>query len=582
MAVTLRIEIPSRVRAGEAFQMVVVASTPEERACTSLVFELRGTAAVAGQEVEICAQRASEQPEKLAAGDTRFEISFTVPTDAPPTFRHAQGAASYVVSAHADLPWSRDVEAHAEVRVELPEATDVGAEKVRKRGRPRGSKDAKDPPTAVVELARDVAIGGVLLGTLELRNGRSGCDAIHAWIHGIDQSEDRVEESAHEPVVAPEALAYGAPFPKVEGPFGPGTFTLAIAVPARSAKTAGGHEPSFTSKVASLRHEVVLRVEGGSWDGVRVTVPLRLHAPTSATREAAWRARDERHRRARVTAWEAAKAAVDLTETEATENDAASVFELVRGPARTRISAAQRSGEGPRLRASLRWPSLGVGLRIASAADAAFEGLVIDRDLADRCRVGARCEAQAREVVSEVLTRTLTGFDHVDVHDRGGVVESAGSLQSKEHVTTFLKRCVALQRSIRVRRKKIPRLATIAAYEAAFGAFAARRRAALAPGDLSVDAAERGGIGWSLRFRFAAETPVGLDVLSDNDTGLELVADAADQARARLGQAVEKAGRNLRMSLPLATDPSSVESLLDAFVDLTRTLVRGGQRGPYR
>lgn len=582
MAVTLHIEVPSRVHVGEAFRMVVVASTPEPRACTSLVFTLRGTATIAREDVEICAQRASEQPEKLAAGDTRFEISFTIPPDAPPTFRHAYGAASYVVSAVADLPWSRDVEAHAEVRVELPEATDVGAEKVKERGRRRGATDDKSPPTAIVELARDVSIGGILQGTLQLRHGSGACRAIHAWIQGLDQEGDRVEESEHEPVVAPESLAYGAPFPKVAGPFGRGTFPLALAVPARSARDGGGHGPSFTAKVASLRHQVVVRMEGGSWDGIRVTLPLRIHAPTSATHEVAARAREERHRRARVTAWAAAKATVDLTDTEVTENEGASVFELVRGAARTQIAAERRSAEGPRLRASLRWPSLGVGLRVASTAEAEFEGFEIDRDLADRCAIGARTETQARALVSDVLARTLAAFDRVDLHDRGGGVESPGSLHARQDVTTFLKRCVALQRSIRVRRRKIPLLASIAAYEAAFAAFAARRRAALAPGDLAVDVVERGGIGWSLRFRFAAEMPVGLDVVSDNDTGLDLVADAADQARARLGHGVERVGRNLRMSLPLAADPAGVESLIDAFVDLTRTLVRGGQRGPYR
>lgn len=571
MALSLELEIPPSVAPGEGVNVIVVATTTEARACAKIVVRLVGDASFNEEASTICEQAGVHEVGTLAAGTTRFETTLRIPEDAPPTF-DKRARVAYLVSAEADLPWSRDVRVETELRVRHRPPDEITKGMIKGRARASGKRLAEPVPTMLVRVHKEVEAGQALRGTIELHAAAERVEKITTVVRGSLQDGSIVEETR------PVAMV-----PGTRGSFTDGLkYELSIPITAVAPVTRRWHAPSFTAKAVSLTHEVKVIAIRKQLPDLVVTLPIRIHGRSRASRENYVIAGALRGQAARLATWQAVLAAIDTAKDAPSTNEEATRFELARGTALTRITGEVTREHGPRLRAELRWDSLGVGLRIKDAAAATFDGMQLRGELGDRCRVSVRTALQAGALLSEPLQRTLASFAAVDLHDRGGVVESAGSLQSKADLGDFVRRCLALQRSIRIRRKEIPLHASAFPLRAAYAAFAGRRRAALAPGDLSVDKSEPGAIGWSLRLRFAEDLLVGTDVFTDIAEGLELQTSAHEIAAKRLGQSVERSGRNLRMSLPLAADPASVESLLDAFVEATRTLTRGGSRGPYR
>lgn len=572
MALTLEIEIPAAVSPGETVKAVVVATTPDARTCPNITVRLVGEASYGEESRTICEKEGVHEIGTLPAGVTRLETSFRLPDDALPTF--GKGArVSYVVSAEADLPWSRDVRAEVELTVCQPPPADLTPGMTSARASSSTKRLGKRAPSMVVRLEEQVVGGLTLRGSLELAATQGKVSEIHAVVVGLLPDGAVAEETRHAPIEGPLA----------RGPFADGvTYELAIPIEARGARAQDWHAPSFTGRTVSLTHEVRVVAEQPPLPPLSATLPLRVHAQSAASREQEAAERDARRRAARLAAWDHVLAELDTESHVASADEAGGRFELVRGTARIRITGELTKERGPILRAELGWDALGVGLRVQDAGLATFGGISMRGELTDRCRVTMRTGEQVKALLSEPLKRILVAFSRVDLHDRGGVVESVGGLQSKADLTGFARRCLALQKSIRIRRKLVPLHPAVLPLETAYARFARRRQAAIAPGDLSIDKREPGSIGWSLRLRFGADALSGSEVYTELDEGLELQSGAHELAAKRLGHPVARVGRNLCMSLPLATDPATIETLIDSFVDTTRTLTVGGSRGPYR
>lgn len=574
MTVHLRILGPASLAPGQSGRVVVVAETAAKRACNAVRVRFVGEAVVDGERCTLCEQSAVHDVSELAAGETRFELEIRVPESAPPTFGKYPARVSYAVSAEADLPWAFDpaVRREIDVRARVPESIPEDTVTVTARHTTAGK--TRRSATMTVTLATNATAGESVRGTLRLTRTNGGVRNITAIVRGALGGGAVVE-------VTSTPLSR-----KGDEPFEDGQpYAITIPIPAAGPDGSAWHAPSFDTTELSLSHRVVIVADYLS-NGLRAEIPLRVHPERPAVADGG-ATREERMRSARLASWNGALREVDAGKYTASADPDGRWFELAFGAALTRITGAVTGELGAHLRAHLRWDSLGVGLRVEDAASATFDGVPIRGELGDRCRVAVRTAAQAAALLSDPLRRTLAGFQRVRLDDRGGIVEGGGSLQRRSDVSAFVRLCLALHKSIRVRRKVLPRHPAIVAFEPAFAAFAKRRQATLAPGDLAIDKREPGAIGWSLRPRFAAGAVVGTEVftdLDDSSTGgaLELQPSAHEVAGKRLGQPVSRVGRNLCMSLPVAPDPAAIEALLDSFVDVARALTLGGSRGPYR
>ncbi len=96
---------------------------------------------------------------QLAMGTTRFDCSFDLPEDAPPSFHGVKAIVHYLVGVHVDIPWWPDARSEFEVNVGWPPRPDVEAE-------PRTYASAHGHfmgARAVVKLAREVGTTGATL-----------------------------------------------------------------------------------------------------------------------------------------------------------------------------------------------------------------------------------------------------------------------------------------------------------------------------------------------------------------------------------------------------------------------------------
>lgn len=581
MPVTVRVEHPPSVQPGETFRATAIVTSDEARACPRVSLALRGTMTVGSKDIEIVDTRGNHAPGSLSRGEQRFEVEFAVPADAPPTYAGNHVVIAFEITAEVELPWAVDPSVMSTLEVVLPEASPPPAKERRYRAEsPSGRIDGEPKPRLEVRVAPDVVVGRILRGTFRLDGTGSTVRAFRAVVRGTTtgpslEAEQESEESDLLTTTSTLPFELG-----VEHPF-------ELRVPERT-KRGVGHVPSFSTPSLSLKHDVRFVAVREFYDDLAMHVPLLVRPFTTAMQEA----RETRRRAAEVdrqhAAFEAARATLEAARdsTDAAKHtvsidEAGTRLDVVRGSATTHITSTVDETRGPILRAVFRWDALGVGFRLDERSSATFEGMPGRTAVGDRFRVSVRSDTQADVLLTPELETTLAMFQTVALHDRGGTVTLPGSVQSRQGFLQFVSRALSLHRFIRMKRKRVPLHSELTAYRDAYAAFATRRRATLAPGDLSVDA-DTSPVGWSLRFRFSKGALVGSEIVMTLGENVDLPPSAPAEVSERIGRTAERVGRTLRVPLPLCADPTSVESLVDALVDVTRALARGGVRGPYR
>jgi hypothetical protein len=537
---------------------------------------------------------------EIGAEVYRYQASFEVPADLPPSYLGTLFERRAWVEIHVSIPWWPDVRERYDVAI-------LAAPIARPRAEPfTGSSLRGEGAFVEVSLrAQSFAPGEAIEGALAFGNLGGGAQDIELSLLGVEQLVAGETTSSIR-----ATTAFLEANPESEGreiPFG-------LVIPAATT-------PSFSLEAGTLSWLFEVRLTHGGLPSVTYRVPVTVAAfEGGAVRSRAVRSR-------------AATAPIGVDRWRAVWASAAADAGLTLDPRKLRLTGelsgcdvGVRVGKSDATRSSLvarlRYRSLGLGLSIENGG-LLHAGFYFPADETDRrFKITGRDPAQVRAGLASSLHVALLSFDEVILDDEHADVRSNVPGYDQPWLGEFLGHLTTLARSIEETSRSIPPPAGMGAFLPAWRRFAADLDADLTPGNMEISGGEFEGAIVEIRTELAGKAPIATTLALVIDPPLEAALDL-DLARAEAVQqlpaparerlrAIEALSRrlleaaavnatsspppvpapapvpalleaqiSLRLPVVLA-DPASLRDLLSALLSLTAAL-RGDRRvGPYR
>lgn len=519
------------------------------------------------------------------SGKRTSRVSFELPEGLPPTFRCATTRIEYTLDVHVSIPWWPDRRTIYEVPIGVPPRftapTPLQTSTLRTGQRTLGIE---------LSLADRAIVPG------------EACDGAVS-VHGLlGRTVRRIEVSlvgkdeARFPSARPEVEVLRSTATAFEGTPAEGApLPFRVVFPAELT-------PSFETPLMALRHYFEVRVVVAWSDDLVVLVPVTVVPAGSPAGVGATLARGRRvppvGAERRLLVWsQLGRGGLDFdAETER--------LHWLSGGVRGTVSVEQRANEGLWTVATLRWPSLGIGLR---ASNRAWHHLLQRRPVpvADPA-VKTRLTVLGRETAQTAAFFDRLGdapalFAEAAFDDEGCVVASPGGGFAREEVERFVEEARRLAVAVDEARAAIVPPATMAPHIGDWRAFAERVGGVVHLGEPRIEDAHVSGepveitTVWDDDELVATELAVQrrAHLAEDEDDAPAVDTDAAARlpahARAVLDPALERGATleadttRLRLRLPgPLPDPARVEPLLEALAAWAKALRLDAARGPYR
>ena len=479
----IKLRLPQEIRPGGPFSGEVILEASRPVPLESLTVSLRGKEwAEIGQDHPRLSRTLMlvEQggvlsgPTELAAGATRYRVSFQLPGDAPPSYRGVAAGTEYTIDVHAAIPWWPDAKENFEVIVLPPPRLDDRPGRAQLFSSAPGGPDGEEAYVegslgASVMAAGDCLSGAVALGNVRSNRYKNVTVALIAWQSLlIDHHRDEREVARYQlvlPVDHPGELA-------------PIRFDLRVPqdeLPATS-----------RSHLWEVRwfFEVKAEVRWGSDVILRVPVTLLPRPPGSdAGAERTFAPPSVGSERVQALWRETAKELGLTYQGEAIRGRTGGLTTT-----EFSIHREHRGKAGVHLVALLRYPSLGLDLEIARQQRllGGARGVPLgDRVFDKKYRVRLREPAQAEAFAASVLP-ALKGFATVTADDTGARLEQKDSGQSPRRLRAFVERVSWLARALVAVRVHLPPPEAFQATAPAWRALAERLKGQLHAGGMAI------------------------------------------------------------------------------------------------
>lgn len=452
---------PAVVGPGQRLVAETVLQSKSETPIDFVEMRLRGILrSAAGQgnyrqlyETQLCRAQWQSKPETLTEGEHRFQVSFDIPNDAPPSYQGADAAIIYELDVHVSIPWWPDRRKTFVVPVKMPPITPgphpLSAVYATSTEGPRG-----DAPFMEVALdATDLALGDVLTGRISVANlGGSA-------VRGIDLAFVETETVSLPFAATRErgrfALRVFDGHPKDGDPI-----PFRVRVPERAM-------PSFVAGPIRVTTHLEVRAVLAWVSDIVVRAPLAIAPSPRTDRDVGRVAPVGRERMLAVWQAEASRHGFVVD----AEGDG---MHGMRGPIRVRITSEHRDGDYW-LVAELTGPSVGLDLDVTEKSwrDALSIGVVKTgiESVDKRFTVHAREHAQAKPFV-DIFVPPLIAFEEAKAGDGVTHLASRGSVHSTERVDSFVREVLEVVDALEGARALVGPPALLAADVPAWRSFA--------------------------------------------------------------------------------------------------------------
>jgi len=406
----------------------------------------------------------------------------TIPDDAPPSYVGERAVIEYRVTATLELRW-RDVNASTVLLVGTSPPRSLGS---------RGDAVERTDPTSgsdqpVLELSlasSDVLLGFPFRGAFAVTNGRPrDVRAVELALVTTEHVRGQSPREAHRVARIVQ-----------EDPLDGLTTSFAVVFPETS-------PPTFETSWVDVYHQLELRALVARGENVALTIPARVfrssEAPPAAPAELTEilvSSVESRFRRALDVVGDSGGTVLSADLTRGT-----AVIDLF-GHEQT-IRTRDIPNNPPELVASLRWPALGIDLRVRPRDTRRGR-------FAARFDTGAR-EARQLDFLLDAETRDLLrAFATVNANDDGAIVSDPRLTMAAPELEGFVRQIVALQRRMSNAGERMPPPRALQDTLPAYRAFAARSGARFRPGDLSLRVEVRGVV-VEISHDFTGSEPTG-------------------------------------------------------------------------
>jgi hypothetical protein len=250
------------------------------------------------------------------------------------------------------------------------------------------------------------------------------------------------------------------------------------------------------------------------------------------------------------------------------------------------VSIEQREKEGYWQTAELRWPPLGIDLRLAERRwlDALGADPIKVAGI-ERWTVGGREAAQVMAFFVWPLRTDLEAFEEAALDDDGGALATRGSAFSVEELSAFVSCVMATARVIEEARRCVPAPAAMAPHVERWREFAERTGGRFEIGRFFIRGAVLHGERYDLGTEWEKASPLATVVRIDcpHASAPPSEAQAGIAAARQVGWNVvtEDAGVCARGPAPLA-DPGSLDALYKTLAAIARARRGAPHQGPYR
>ncbi len=506
----------------------------------------------------------------LEPGRWEREAIFDLPADAPPTFRSRLSAIAYELKVHVQIPWWPDRTVKYDVPV-VPEAARPDPARPQTFTSQVGDYRGEDP---VVELSIEddqLFPGGNLRGAVA--------------VTGLGSRRVRRVELVAATLESPRVYSAAGPtdvdrrrWVVREGRPDEGqAIAFNVGVPKDLALP-------FSSPFIQVDHWLEARVVVAFGRDVLLRAPIRVRRLASATPRSDAPIAPPVGRDRQRAVWAAAIERASAAGLDAPQ------FDPVRERATFRVSGIdvaiaeeQRESLGPCLVASLDWPSIGLGLRVAERRWTDFGGSPegVHAALAKRFSVRTRDARQVRGLLDEGLFKALAQFKEAALDDDGAVVLRKGGVNQLAGLERVLAAVRALAETLAVRFGSIPAPQPLEGSMDAWRRFASERGARVRPGDGSVQDWSIRGIPVVLEYQWNDAEPVALRLTTLVPEGEDVTAWTTRFA-ADLSLEAFAEGRNAGVTMPLEHGPDRVAVVAERMTATVAKLLGHGAEGPYR
>lgn len=539
---------------------------------------------------------------ELGAEVYRYQASFEVPPDLPPTYFGTAFEHRAWVEIHVSIPWWPDVLERYDVAI-LP------APIARTAPTPFTGSSARENG-AFVEVSlrtQSFAPGDTIAGALAFGNlGSSTVKEIEPSLVAVERlgiTDDGLVVLRNPSFLDASSAVEGRAIP------------FRLAVPASTtpsfAVTAGTLSWFFEARLSlGGAPDVIYRVPVtiAAFEGpalVASAEPARIGAEPARTSDERARIGADRWRAVWASASRASGLALDSSKLRLTGEISGCDVSVRVGKNETKQSS---------LVARLRFRGLGLGLSIANGgllhAGTYFPADEIER----RFRISGRDPAQIRDGLSLSLRGALLAFDEVTIGDDQADVSSNVLGYDKQWLGAFLDQITALAQGIEETSRSIPPPAPMAMFLPAWQRFASDLDADLTAGNMEISGGVFEGAIVEIRTELEGKTPTATTIALVIDPPIEVAVDLGSaEAIQRLPEPAREILRSIEglcrplleasgplprpakmprpelreaqisLRLPVViADPSSLRDVMTALLSLAAAL-RGDRRaGPYR
>ena len=539
---------------------------------------------------------------ELGAEVYRYQASFEVPPDLPPTYFGTAFEHRAWVEIHVSIPWWPDVLERYDVAI-LP------APIARTAPTPFTGSSARENG-AFVEVSlrtQSFAPGDTIAGALAFGNlGSSTVKEIEPSLVAVERlgiTDDGLVVLRNPSFLDASSAVEGRAIP------------FRLAVPASTtpsfAVTAGTLSWFFEARLSlGGAPDVIYRVPVtiAAFEGpalVASAEPARIGAEPARTSDELARIGADRWRAVWASASRASGLALDSSKLRLTGEISGCDVSVRVGKNETKQSS---------LVARLRFRGLGLGLSIANGgllhAGTYFPADEIER----RFRISGRDPAQIRDGLSLSLRGALLAFDEVTIGDDQADVSSNVLGYDKQWLGAFLDQITALAQGIEETSRSIPPPAPMAMFLPAWQRFASDLDADLTAGNMEISGGVFEGAIVEIRTELEGKTPTATTIALVIDPPIEVAVDLGSaEAIQRLPEPAREILRSIEglcrplleasgplprpakmprpelreaqisLRLPVViADPSSLRDVMTALLSLAAAL-RGDRRaGPYR
>ncbi len=575
---------PSPARPGDTLQVSAVLKSSSETPVSAVTLSLRCEERVvipegrggASFKTDHLSLVARHDATVLTPGEHRYDATFALPAAAPPSYESDRSRIAYLLEARVEIPWWADRVGRYAIEVSPGPVAGVGA----RPGLFATSREGPQGKGLYAECSLDSTLlepGGVVRGSLSFSNVRASSvervtaalvlsESQHASGYHHDWVQGRYEFVLHEgEAFEGEAIPFGLSLPR----------SLPI---------------TLRSSLVDVRWSLEIGVEGGWSASTLLAIPVMM-LPVGSLPPVEQRPQPPSVGRARRRQlWGPAAARAGL----AYDPDA-DVIRGEEGAVRLSIAVEQRVRDGLFTTATLRWPSLGMGLSVSpSRWNDRFTEREIDvgdRAFDDRYRVRGRFAAQVRALLDAGVRACLPPLGELRIDDAGATVSVSGALSEPAAVEGFARGAAQLARELARSIESLPCPPPTAAFSEAWRSFAARSQARWSPGDCSVIGARYGVDRFDLQCVFDDDgglTETAAVLRLDPPLGAEPSPSLVAEARAlitahRADVEVVATAATVRCVLGAApADGAAIDALFDVMARAGRKLQGRGEAAPYR